>query len=154
MPAAGDAKYTLLHAEMYPPGDKYGVVGLKHLVAEKFIRACGQFCETEQFALAFRAALTSTLESDCDPWDIAASTVSESNHSINQKSFRSLFAETPHTTMVNVPLEPNPGKDWRSVLAELNYKMEECEDQCMRSVNRKSTFIRRSAQILLQLRIV
>ena len=125
MPAAGDAKHMLLHTQIYHIGDKYGIVGLKQLATEKFTRACAHFWYTEHFAPAVRHAFTSTPESDRNLRDSVANTISETGSLINRKEFESLLVEFPKLAVAVLTLKANPGKEWRSVLAELNYGMQE-----------------------------
>jgi hypothetical protein len=56
----GDASQMLLHAKMYAIGDKYKVLGLQQLAREKFVRACVNFWDDKQFAVAARYAHAST----------------------------------------------------------------------------------------------
>ncbi|KAF3040373.1 hypothetical protein E8E11_001786 [Didymella keratinophila] len=92
-PAAGDAKHTLLHAQMYHMGDKYGVVGLKQLATEKFARACAKFWSATSFSPAVRYVFDSTPDSDHGLRDIAIKTISDHGSLMNKADIRELLNE-------------------------------------------------------------
>lgn len=60
----GASDQILLHAKMYEIADKYNVVGLTDLAAEKFSRACKNFWDDANFAIAAHYAFSTTPEND------------------------------------------------------------------------------------------
>ena len=59
-----EAWQLLLHSQMYELGDKYQVVGLKDLAAEKFSRSCRKYWNDKEFPEAVHHAFTTTMECD------------------------------------------------------------------------------------------
>ena len=62
---------------MYEIADKYDVVGLKGLVAEKFSRACQHFWNDAVFAAAAHHVFTTTPDHDKGLRDIVSKTISQ-----------------------------------------------------------------------------
>lgn len=62
---------------MYEIADKYGVVGLKDLTAEKFRRACQKFWDDATFAIAAHHAFSTTPDHDEGLRDIVSKTISD-----------------------------------------------------------------------------
>lgn len=59
-----DAEDLLTHAKMHETADKYGVTGLKDLVADKFRTACQNHWDSDSFAPAANLVYSSTPEND------------------------------------------------------------------------------------------
>ena len=72
---SGSSEQLLVHAKLYEITDKYDVMGLKDLLAEKFKRACQRFWNEPVFAVAAHHAFSTTPDSDQGLRDIVSATI-------------------------------------------------------------------------------
>jgi hypothetical protein len=92
-PAKGTATQLLRHAKMYEIGDKYGVIGLKELAREKFLRATAKYWNDEQFAPAAYYAFNTTPEEDKGLRDVVSNTISAHMELLNKPAVETLLTE-------------------------------------------------------------
>lgn len=76
-PIEGDAEQLSTHASMYAIGDQYDVLGMKELCKEKFRRACLNFWNHSEFAIAVHVVFSTTLEEDKGLRDIVSKTIAD-----------------------------------------------------------------------------
>tara|TARA_R110002003_G_scaffold124_13_gene11302 strand:+ start:1997 stop:2401 length:405 start_codon:yes stop_codon:yes gene_type:complete len=92
-PANGETTQLLLHAKMYEIGDKYDVQGLQQLAREKFLRACVEYWNDDNFAPAAHLAFTTTPESDDGLRTIISNIISQHMVLLNKPEVEALLNE-------------------------------------------------------------
>ncbi|KNG50713.1 hypothetical protein DDE82_003395 [Stemphylium lycopersici] len=81
----GPPDQLITHAKMYEIADKYNVTGLKELVKEKFNRACQNFWDDANFAIAAHHAFSTTPETDKGLRDVVSKTIAEHMEALVKK---------------------------------------------------------------------
>lgn len=92
-PPKGDADQLLIQAKIYEVGDKYDVAGLKEVAREKYLPACAEYWDSEQFGSAAHYAFSTTPENDQGLRDIVRDTISKHMDLLNKPALEALLNE-------------------------------------------------------------